>query len=67
MKLALLFLFLFCSFAISRQEAAADEERYNHPRALYVPLFYPDGLPAGYDIIHNNNNNHDSINNVKIH
>lgn len=52
MKFALLF---FCCFvSISHQEV----ERYiaprNHPRSLYVPLFYADGLPAGYDIIQNN-------------
>lgn len=50
MKLALTLAFLCCYVSVSVQQ----ERRVIHPRALYVPLFYADGLPAGYDIIDSN-------------
>lgn len=53
MKLVLSF-FLVCLVSISYQENFARPPLpYAHPRARahYVPLFYSNGIPAGYDIV----------------
>lgn len=59
MKLALIL--LGCFVCVSKQERYIWPLPVSPKQAVYKPLFYGDGLPAGYDVIQQADDQHQQV------